>query len=157
MEEGDRCENGFPFDTRQGPSPARHHLGRAELPPGAIPLLLPSSHSQYLHFHQPCPPHCSLHEYQYLLQKEIFTEFLPLLALYKGTHISFGVFEKNNTHKHLPVTGHKNTHQRGQRGTEDNNETPRQRQEGGGSRGLARGVLVKVPPHLKPRFLSPPQ
>lgn len=75
--------------------------------PGMILLPLPSSCSQYLYFHlasSPCPPHCSRHTYQYLLQREIFTAFLPLLALYKGTHISFGVFERNNTHKHfLPL------------------------------------------------------
>lgn len=53
VEEADGCENGFSFDTHQGTSPVRHHLGRAQLLPGAIPLPLPSSRSQYLHFHQP--------------------------------------------------------------------------------------------------------
>lgn len=97
--------------------------------PGIILLPLPSSCSQHLYFHQassPCPPHCSLHTYQYLLQREIFTAFLPLLALYKGTHISFGVFERNNTHKHLPVPGHRSVCRGGQQGTEENNETPTQ-------------------------------
>lgn len=74
--------------------------------------------------------HRSLHKYQYLLQREIFTAFLPLLALYKRTHRSFGAFERNNTDKHLPVTGHKKTCHEGQRGAEYHNETPRQRQDG---------------------------
>lgn len=100
--------------------------------PGIILLPLPSSSSQLLYFHQassPCPPHCSLHTYQYLLQREIFTALLPLLALYKGTHISFGVFERNNTHKHLPVPGHRSVCRGGQQGTEENNETPTQRHD----------------------------
>lgn len=95
--------------------------------PGIILLPLPSSRSQHLCFHSassPCPPHCSLHTYQYLLQREIFTAFLPLLALYKGTHISFGVFERNNTHKHLPATGPRNV-SRG--GSEELKRTTRRR------------------------------
>lgn len=75
------------------------------------------------------PSPCSLHTYQYLLQREIFTALLPLLALYKGTHISFGVFERNNTHKHLPVPGHRSVCRGGQQGTEENNETPTQRHD----------------------------
>lgn len=122
--------------------------------PGMILLPLPSSCSQHSYFHSassPCPPHCSLHTYQYLLQREIFTAFLPLLALYKGTHISFGVFERNNTHKHLPATGHRNLCRGGQQGTEENNETPTQRHD---SRAGWPRELLKVCSCLEWRFLS---
>lgn len=74
----------------------------------------------------PALPTAACARIKYLLQREIFTAFLPLLALYKGTHISFGVFERNNTHKHLPVTGHRDVCRGGQQGTQENNKTPTQ-------------------------------
>lgn len=128
LEEGDGDGNGFSFNTHwlQTKVPVWCDTAWADTRNyfAAIAKLLqptlvfPSGSS-------PCPPHCSLHMYQYLLQREIFTALLPLLALHKGTHISFGVFERNNTHKHLPVPGHRS--RGGQQGTEENNETLTQR------------------------------